>query len=122
MKNLLLILLVLSLFGCKDNFSREKYDVSLYFENATQTNLILSVTEVNNKIKWTDKEILPNESFTISFNIKKDIGIPEGGFVYKAYFSDGDSTVINTGYFTNYQFQGKNPAYYKITKSGFEVR
>jgi len=121
MKNLIIILLFLGIVSCADDFTKEKYDISLNFENTTQEKIKLSIFEINNKAKWESKIILPNDKLNIIFNIKEDIGIHEGGFIFKAYFENGDSTEINTGYFTNFQFLGKNPAYFSITKEGFQT-
>jgi hypothetical protein len=120
MKNLIIFLMFIISFSCKKDFGKEKYDVSLNFQNATQSKIRLSIFEINNKIKWENKEVSPNENLNIIFNVKRDIGNSEGAFIFKAYFVDGDSTILNSGYFTNFQFQDKNPKYYKVSKKGFE--
>jgi hypothetical protein len=116
---ILTFLLLLTLFsGCEDKFEREKYDVTLYFKNTTAETVELSVTETNHKIKW-EKRIPPNETYTLHFNIKKDIESREGGFIYKAIFPGGEVIEKNTGYYTNYQIQ--SPRRISITKEGFEI-
>ncbi|MBK6979937.1 MAG: hypothetical protein IPH28_24925 [Cytophagaceae bacterium] len=117
----LIIAIAIGFLSCKDDFAKEKYDVNLNFEKKTQSKIKLTILEINNKIKWEKKEILTNGKLSINFNIKRDIGSPEGGFIFKAYFEDGDSIVTNTGYYTNYQFQDKSPIYYNVTKNGFQV-
>jgi hypothetical protein len=120
MKNSTLIFVIFGMFSCTDDFTKEEYDVSLNFENKTTENIKISVFETNNQIKWENNKVDPNENLNIYFNIKKDIGTSEGGFVFKAFFQNGDSIISNTGYFTNFQFQGKNPIYYKVSKNGFQ--
>ena len=121
MKYLLMFFLLVNLSTCEERFGKEKYDVSLHFTNTTSETVELSVNEVNNKIKW-DQTISPSQTYEIKFNIKKDIISHEGGFIYKAKFANGETIEENTGYFTNHQFQAKNPSYIDINKSGFKIK
>ena len=117
MRNLLALATILFLSSCKDDFSKEKYDVSFYFENETNDNLSLSVFETNDTKSWEGILIEPNATFNLPFNIKKDIGTAEGGFIIQATLARGDTLSLNTGYYTNYQFQGENSVNFIISNS-----
>ncbi|AWV98291.1 hypothetical protein [Arcticibacterium luteifluviistationis] len=121
MRNLLVLATILFLSSCEDDFSKEKYDVSFYFENQTNQNLSLSVFETNNVKSWEDIPIEPNGSFNFRFNIKKDIGAAEGGFIIQAILAKGDTLSLNTGYYTNYQFQGESQANFSISSSEIKL-
>lgn len=97
-----------------------KSDVALHFQNTTTETVDLSVREVSGSVQW-EKVIPPGESQLILFNIKNDLNKSEGGFIYKATFSTGETFELNTGYFTNSQFQQKNPSFIKIGKSEFVI-
>ncbi len=114
----ILVILFMSVFiltSCEERFAGKKYDVLFTVKNATDETLNLSINEINERIHW-EKTLSPDEIFEIKFNIKEEIKSPEGGFIFKATFPDGESVEKNTGYYTNYQIGWKNPQHYKITK------
>lgn len=120
MKNLLIVfVLFFTLMSCEEKFEKEKYDVQFTVRNTTDEVVKLNVDEISGKIKW-EKSLSPGEVYDIKFNIKKDIDISEGGFIFKATFPDGESVEENSGYFTNYQIGKKNPQHYFITNEGIK--
>lgn len=122
MKKLLLGLLFLSVLACKDDFSEEKYNVKLDVTNRTEKVIpIIKVDGANGAKTWLFKNVSPGQTESVLFNIKDDFKTPEGGIILTAFLSKSDSISLNTGYFTNYQYQGPKPSSFGVYDTKIEV-
>lgn len=117
-----MILVCLLFTSCEERYSNVKYDVTFNVVNKSSLTIKLDIVEINQNKFWRDNELEPEDSFEVSFNIKKDIDEAESGFLIKAFKPCGDSIVLNTGYFTNYQIQGKASQYYIISDNKIDLQ
>ena len=111
---LFFFVLIFTLTACEDKFAKEKYDVQFTVKNTSQEVVLLKIDETEGRIYW-EKSLNSGDTFQITFNIKEDIKVSEGGFIFTAIFPDGQTIETNTGYFTNYQIGGKRSQHYEIT-------
>lgn len=123
MKKIIGFLIILSHFSCEDKHYKKKYDVELTITNKTDTVIPKISVDAGNGAKiWVFPNVKPGGSEHFSFNIKRDLGIPEGGLILTAFWNKQDSTTLNTGYFTNWQYQAPNPGSYDIFRSKIEIK
>ena len=106
MRKIIFVLAILLNLSCEDRLSKEKYDVKFYLTNKTKATIpeikVESITTI--KKVWSFKNVEPGKVETLSFNIKRDLGVSEGGFLITAYLNEKDSLQLNDGYFTNGQY------------------
>jgi hypothetical protein len=121
MKNIL-IFLVLIISSCEDKLTTEKYDVSFNIENSLNKSIRVEIFEINEGKTWSNDDLKPNDIFEVYFNIKKEIGQSEGGFIIRAIKYNSDSLILNTGYFTNYQIQGNRTKYFVVKEDKIEIQ
>ena len=123
MKNpLLLLLFVLIFSSCEEKFSNKKYDVQFNIENSLNEAIRVEIVEINESKIWFNDALKPDDNFEVNFNIKKDIGLSEGGFIIRAIKRNSDSLILNTGYFTNYQIQGNSTKYFVIKEGKIDIK
>jgi hypothetical protein len=123
MKKILTILIALSYFSCEDKYYKDKYDVELSITNKTDTVIPkISVNAGNGAKIWVFQNVKPGGSEHFSFNIKRDLGIPEGGLILTAFWNKQDSIMLNTGYFTNWHYEAPNPGSFDIFGSKIEMK
>lgn len=125
MKNLLILCsFILVLMSCEDKFSKEKLNETITFTNrSSETIKSLKmwggsrIDSPNSKI-WNWEDLSPDKTVDVTFNIKRDVGEPEGSIYYEAVFSNNDTLKGGT-YFTNWQL---SPFYnISILRDKFEV-
>lgn len=123
MKIIITVLIVLAYFSCEDKYYNEKYDVELSVTNKTDTIIPkISIDAANGVRVWAFQNVGPGKTERFSFNIKRDLGIAEGGLVLTAFWNTKDSVALNTGYFTNWQYQAPNPGSFDIFGSKIEMK
>lgn len=122
MKNPLLLLFVLIFSSCEEKFSNKKYDVQFNIENSLNEAIRVEIVEINESKIWFNDALKPDDNFEVNFNIKKDIGLSEGGFIIRAIKRNSDSLILNTGYFTNYQIQGNSTKYFVIKEGKIDIK
>jgi hypothetical protein len=122
MKNPLLLLFVLIFSSCEEKFSNKKYDVQFNIENSLNEAIRVEIVEINESKIWFNDALKPDDNFEVNFNIKKDIGLSEGGFIIRAIKRNSDSLILNTGYFTNYQIKGNSTKYFVIKEGKIDIK
>ncbi|QRR03783.1 hypothetical protein [Dyadobacter sandarakinus] len=101
--------------SCDDQFDKQKYDFQLSVVNKTSSIIPkVRIDGANGRKTWTLTDLPAGETKEINVNIRRDLGVPEGGFIITAYLSSTDSVTLNSGYFTNWQYQGPQPARFGI--------
>ncbi|WP_235159383.1 hypothetical protein [Dyadobacter sp. CY351] len=104
--------------SCNDKFYKEKYDVEMLFTNKTDSTIAeIKIDGANGAKVWTFKNVQQGKTEKIIFNIMRELKVPEGGFMLTASLNDTDSIYLNTGYFTNWSYQGPIPAKFNIYKN-----
>lgn len=123
MNRIIAVLIALSHFSCEDKYCKEKYDVELSVTNKTDTIIPkITVDAANGAEVWTFQNVEPGKTKRFTFNIKRDLGIAEGGVFLTAFWNTKDSVTLNTGYFTNWQYQAPNPGSFDIFGSKIEMK
>ncbi|NIJ53271.1 hypothetical protein [Dyadobacter arcticus] len=115
MKKTIFVLSFLFLFSCEDRLYKEKYDIEFLITNKTAT--VISELKIDGDYGtkvWIIKNIEPGKIERLKLNIKRDLRIPEGGFMITALLARGDTLSLNTGYFTNWSYQGPNPSRFNV--------
>jgi hypothetical protein len=123
MKKILTILIILSHFSCEDKYEKDKYDVELSVTNKTDSVIPkISINAGNGAEIWVFQNVKPGSSEHFVFNIKRDLGIAEGGLILTAFWNKQDSVTLNTGYFTNWHYQAPNPGSFDIFGDKIETK
>lgn len=127
MKKTKLIILFVALFSIscsEDKFFKEKFDENITFNNKSSETIKSlkmwggsKIDSPNSKI-WNWENLSPNDSIVVKFNIKRDIGEPEGSIYYHAIFNNND-TLKGGNYYTNWQIFGGEDVI--IHKDRFEI-
>ena len=110
--------------SCEKKFLKEKFNDNITFtNNSSETIKSLRmwgrsrIDSPNSKI-WTWENLSPNKTVDVTFNIKRDIGEPEGSIYYYAIFHNND-TVKGGTYFTNWQMSSFENV--SILRDKFEI-
>jgi hypothetical protein len=117
----LIICTVTLTLSCEDKLYKEKYDVNVSITNKTNSPIAeIKFDGANGAKVWVFRDTQPGKTEELKFNIKRDFKVPEGGFMITAISADGDSLSLNTGYFTNWYYQGPIPAKFNIYNDRIE--
>ncbi|MCE6989231.1 hypothetical protein [Dyadobacter sp. CY323] len=123
MRQILPILILLFICSCEDKLYKDKYDIEFYITNKTKHVIPeLKIDGANGAKVWILKNLEPENTEKLRFNIKRDLRISEGGFIFSAVKIDGDSLVLNTGYFTNWGYAPPNPSLFYINDDRIELQ
>lgn len=122
MKQFLLILILLTMCSCEDRFYKDKYDIEFLIINKTK-NVIpeLRIDGANGAKVWILTNLVPERTAKLRLNIKRELRISEGGFIFSTVLTNGDSLSLNAGYFTNWDYTGPNPSIFNIYEDRIEL-
>jgi hypothetical protein len=116
-------IIIVTLLSCEDKFYKDKYDIEFHIINKTKSVIPeIKINGAEGAKTWTFKNLDPEKSEKIEFNIKRDLRISEGGFEFSAVTMTGDSLTLNTGYFTNWYYGASNPSIFNIYDDRIELQ
>jgi len=114
--NKILIFLVLILIAsCKEKSLDANDDFSITVINQTNEDLPkVWICGASGTKSWYFPNIKPGSSVKHTFSLRKDFNVPDGDITITIFTSLTDSTLIQTGYFKDYKFQGPKNFRYAV--------
>jgi len=107
MRKIILLLSVICILSSKEDFTDPKRDIELVITNKSDKTIPkIKVDGVDGIRSWTFENVASGKSESITYNIKKDFKRAEGGIIITSFKYVSDSITLDTGYFTNYQYNG----------------